>query len=118
MNVRVTSSRAASFFSFFFFETWQKLTSDPFILDTMIGFRFSFISETSHDTSPHVIPINTDQTLLDQEIKELLTNNTISTIHSETIPKSHIFSAIEGFRTKSTAEFKKLASLVFFLIYI
>ena len=74
----------------------------------MIGFRFSFISETSHDTSPHVIPINTDQTLLgDQEIKELLTNNTISTIHSETIPKSHIFSAIEGFRTKATAEFKK-----------
>ena len=53
-----------------------------------------------------------------QEIKELLKNDKISTIHSETITKSHISSAIEGFRTKSTAEFKKLASLVLFLIYI
>ena len=62
----------------FFLQNWEKLTSDPFILNTVHGFQIPFLSEPSQVASPHAIPMNSEQaTLVDQEVQEMMNKGAI-----------------------------------------
>ena len=66
-----------------FLQNWEKLTSDPFILNTFQGFQIPFLSEPSQVTSPHLIPMSSEQKLLvDQEVQEMLKKEVIKPAHS------------------------------------
>ena len=51
---------AAGFFNFFL-QNWEKITSSPFILNTVQGFQILFLSEPLHVASSHAIPMNSEQ---------------------------------------------------------
>ena len=66
-----------------FLQDREKLTSDSLILNTVQRFQIPFLAEPLQVASPHVILMNSEQTILvDQEIQEMLRKRAIKPAHS------------------------------------
>ena len=60
------------------FNEWLKITDDPWVLETITGYRIVFNEQPFQDKIPNEIPFNKEEwSIVDQEVQELLRKGAI-----------------------------------------
>ena len=68
-----------------FLPAWEQITKDPWILQVVSGYQIEFLDYPVQHKTPALIPCTQDhQTIIDQEVQELLSKG--QSIRSKTIP--------------------------------
>ena len=64
-------------------DTWKVITSDPWVVTTIKGYRIDFLSEPHQRVRPHTPQYSVEQSqLIVKEIKELLGKGAIAEVHN------------------------------------
>uniref|UniRef100_H3AH86 Reverse transcriptase domain-containing protein n=1 Tax=Latimeria chalumnae TaxID=7897 RepID=H3AH86_LATCH len=71
----------------FCFHNWEKVTGDPWVLDTVQGYRLELVSHPVQDSWPWELRFSLDkEALIQQELDKLVQKQVISPVNSDVGP--------------------------------
>ena len=78
-----------------FLAAWEQITKDPWVLQVVSGYQIEFLANTVQRNTPPPIPCSLDhQTVIDQEVWELLSKEAVHFVQPDSLQEPRFISSL------------------------